>query len=154
MTQLAFPFESDKPGAGPAPVALVRIRSIALTWSESREQRYIGRPFESWSVAEAAIREMAAVAPMPRAYDKTDFALVWEDGETYNGRLDIDRSMALAPSPLADHIRAFLGFASGRKCPPTLTPERHREHLAAMEHHNPGTVEAAGKLLDTHQVGA
>jgi hypothetical protein len=155
MVQLAFPFESEKPGAGPeAPTGPVPLRFITITWSESSEGRYIGRPFETWTVAEEAIRQMATVAPMPRAYDKTGFHITWADGETYEGRIDLDREMALQPCPLADHVRAFLLHSSGRKRPINLTEEHHRELLAAQEHHNPGSTEAAGRLLDTHQVGA
>ncbi len=153
MVQLGFPFDSDRPGAGPAP-ARVALRFIRITWSESNDRRFVDRSFASWSFADDVIRALARSAPKGGGYDKTGFVIEWADGETYEGRIDVIRDMEAEAAPLAEHVRRSLSFACGRWRPSRWTEEDHAAMLADTERRHPGNQATAAKLLDGYDIGA
>lgn len=68
-----------------------------------------GKPVAVHTVkqADAILRTWAATAPAPGAYDKVDFVLVFQDGQTYAGRYDLTRADRFNAN-LAAHVRRFL----------------------------------------------
>jgi hypothetical protein len=45
----------------------------------------------TWAEANAILRSWARTAPGPgQGYHKCDFTVTWADGETYNGRYDLE----------------------------------------------------------------
>lgn len=76
-----------------------------------------------WEDAAHELARMARSAPKPGGgYDKTDFLVVWEDGETYEGRYDLQRDgesgSAWRGFDLARRVRDFLAFLAHKpSCP-------------------------------------
>jgi hypothetical protein len=95
---------------------------------------------------------MAAVAP-DHGYDKTSFRIESADGERYDGRIEITRSMSEAPAPLSAHVRRALEFTSGRWRPANMTDDRQKAFLAEGEEFSPGRAAWAGKILDGYDIG-
>lgn len=61
--------------------------------------------------AEQAIKLMSLSAPgAGEGYDKTDFTIKWDDGSTYQGRIDLQADMATKEDNLTDHIKASLSY--------------------------------------------
>jgi hypothetical protein len=128
---------------------VIRVARIAITRAE-------GLPHEcsvthicgTWDDADAVLKRMAATAPDSGGYDKTDFRITWEDGETYLGRYDLTRQDATKAS-LAGHVRNFCLFYSGRRRAEHVDEPRYR----AIVDRDPELRDAIARLLDTHQIG-
>ena len=134
------------------PASLIPLKSIFFTSTESRDRSHLNRPLASWRDAEAAVILMAHVAP-DRGYDKAAFCIEWADGERYEGRLEITRSMSTLAAPLSSHVRRALEFTAGRWRPGEMTAEQQRAFLAEGEEFSPGRAAWAGKVLDGHELG-
>lgn len=102
-----------------------------------------------WGQARAWLWAASSTAPRTGGYDKIDFVVTWEDGETYTGVYDLTHpSVGGAPS-LPTHMRAFLRFYAGEVCPPHLTRAQYEGHLARV----PDVVAAARAMLVEREVG-
>ena len=134
------------------PASLIPLKSIFFTSTESRDRSHLNRPLASWADAEAAVILMAAVAP-DRGYDKAAFSIVWFDGEKYDGRIEITRSMSVVPAPLSSHVRRALEFTAGRWRPGRMTDDQQRAFLAEGEEFSPGRAAWAAKILDGYEMG-
>lgn len=66
-------------------------------------------------------------------YLKTDFKIVFLNGEIYRGRYDITKDGFENGKTLAEHIRDFILFNSGQKCPKHLKKEDYTDFLSKME---------------------
>jgi len=133
------------------PASLIPLKNFFFTSTESRDRSRLNRPL-SWADAEAAAILMATVAP-DRGYDKAAFCIEWADGERYEGRLEITRSMSVVASPLSSHVRRALEFTAGRWRPGHMTDEQQRAFLAEGEQFSPGRAAWAGKILDGDDIG-
>jgi hypothetical protein len=133
------------------PASPVPLKNIFFTSTESRDRSRLGRPL-SWPDAEAATILMAAVAS-DRGYDKAAFSIEWADGERYDGRIEITRSMSVVPAPLSSHVRRALEFAAGRWRPGRMTDEQQKVFLAEGEEFSPGRAAWAAKILDEYELG-
>ena len=65
---------------------------------------------KSYAEAEAILTRMAHSAPKSGGYDKTDFTVTFEDGETYDGRYDLKYTR---DESLAEHMKSFLMWYAG-----------------------------------------
>lgn len=103
----------------------IRAKRITIKWSENEEP--LPRSFSMFEDAEALIRRMRQTAPDDGSYDKTDFEIEFEDGETYQGRIDLERNVA---ETIAQHCIEFATFYSGRQdsktLPAHLPPDQYR----------------------------
>ena len=93
--------------------------------------------FTSFAEVDAHIRKQAQTAPATGGYDKCDFTVIFQGGEEYSGRFDMQRDHVSGGRFLQNQIsRAFNYYASG-KCPNWILE------------HNPGLKEKAVKALET-----
>jgi hypothetical protein len=86
------------------------IRSITITRAEGFEEELITRAFEgpqAWRLAAEELRRWARTAPDRGGYDKCDFAIVWHDGTTYEGRYDLQRG---SDGDLGAQVRGVLAW--------------------------------------------
>jgi hypothetical protein len=107
--------------------------------------------FKTFEEAKHALGFMARNAPKSGGYDKTDFIVVWHDGETYEGRVDLKREHVLGYD-LREHIRDFLSFHAGIRKPPHMSQERYDEYLAAAEREEPGEKQKAAEYLGRYDI--
>ncbi len=93
----------------------VALREIVLERAEGPTAECVEVKVASWHDAGWQLARWARTAPEPRGgYDKVDFRVTWADGETYEGRYDLQRDgesgEAVRGFDLALHIRQFLAF--------------------------------------------
>ncbi len=103
------------------PVCFVEIvRAEGLIHECDKPERFLGP--DALLYASLRLGEWARTAPEDGGYDKCDFKIEWADGETYDGRADIERSHHTAGKyDLAEHVRDFLTFAGGLWAPERVT---------------------------------
>jgi len=93
------------------------------------------RTFEGpdcWGEARRWLFSQSTTFPKHGGYDKHDFSVTFADGYVYEGRLDCKHPVC---GPSADlnvgtHMRDFLRFYAGERCPAHMTPERYTGFLA------------------------
>lgn len=89
----------------------------------------------TWKAADQMLKLWARTAPEPgQGYDKCDFTVTWEDGETYTGRYDLKRHDQDFPELLAYHIRSFIEFYAGTHKPEWMKPEQYQETIKGTDH--------------------
>lgn len=85
----------------------VKVDKIIVLSSEARPERDLA--FESWKAANDWLSEIEPTTS--GGYDKTSFQIVWEDGEEYEGRLDIsdtEDNPRQTENVIGDHVYSFL----------------------------------------------
>lgn len=83
----------------------------------------------SFQQASLILATWARTAPATGGYDKCDFWVTWEDGETYQGRVDLERKHSTGYD-LRRHMLDFLRFYTGERRPYHLTPDQYKRALA------------------------
>lgn len=108
----------------------IKAKSIKITFSESGNFTS-PEEFRTFADANVFLRELARNAPGPGGgYYKTDFTITFEDGETYEGRIDLTN----VESPdLVEHVRKFVEFYAGwikaSELPSHISEEQYRAIL-------------------------
>lgn len=96
-----------------------------------------------WKKARAWLWLWSHTFPRNGGYDKHDFTVTFEDGETYEGRLDCKHfSCDDNDLDVAKHVRWHLEFMAGQYCPPHLSDERYKRVVADF-----GQAEQSAKFL-------
>jgi hypothetical protein len=133
----------------------IAVDTIRLKWSESAHAD-TDRAFTSWrAVGEHIRRDIASNAPRGGAYDKTGFTIVFEDGETYSGRLDIQHSTMPYPdndNDLAAHVWGHVTFYTGERKPDHMAEEDYTGYLKALEEAEPGHRQKFIDYLNTYDI--
>ena len=85
-----------------------------------------------WEQAQRCIDNHCMTAPDKGGYDKTDFKVIFADGEEYDGRIDLAHPTYEKRdiSNLADHIAQHCLFHIGHWCPSHMSQEKYWELLA------------------------
>lgn len=78
----------------------IPVSRIEVTRAEGPVRLCRKRSFNSLAAASAALLKAAPTYPPGGCYDKHDFKITFADGETYEGRLDCQRSGETATWPL------------------------------------------------------
>ena len=85
-----------------------------------------------YRAANAVLARWAESAPTAGGYNKTDFKIVFADGEEYEGRLDLKGpGLADRDVDLSDHVRQFNEAQGGQFVPPWMDEARLKEMLRA-----------------------
>ena len=131
-----------------------KIPAVRITLTRAEGPSYLcNRPREAagpdvWLNANRVLRDWSDTAPKAKAgggYNKCDFTVVYNDGETYNGRYDLKHHTAETPD-LSRHMLDHLNCVSGRKIPSHMSRETWESVFA-------GDAELAAQFLDTYEVG-
>jgi hypothetical protein len=105
----------------------IKVKSIVFEYAEGSQDEkksYLKKPYTDWAHANKAVREMAYYASPEGGYDKTTFTIHWADGETYEGRIDVNYKMTEEQRPLTDHVLYHLKWMAGQvEKPAHLKPE-------------------------------
>lgn len=102
---------------------MIPIDSITI---RAGEGRYAGATITvtDWPAANAWLLLQSTVAPATGGYDKHDFTITWEDGETYEGRYDLKHYSIEWPN-LKRHVEGFARFMAGLRRPTHMTAEEY-----------------------------
>lgn len=73
-----------------------------------------GKPVvvDSWLGANSALGNIGRNAPETGGYDKTDFCIVFDNGDLYAGRVDVQRDHAWGGYNLEGHVRTHLKYVA------------------------------------------
>lgn len=108
----------------------------------------------SWLAANAILRRWSETAPKTGGYDKCDFVIVFEDGEEYKGRYDLQHWTVETPD-IAKHVRSTISYLSGK--PPVWLKapgkENYLRHYMEKVAGDAETVAEAKRWLATYDLG-
>lgn len=107
----------------------------------------------SYEEADRKLKRWAETAPEKGGYDKTDFEVEWEDGETYKGRYDLtyEDHKKGKHNLLGHQIQQELLFRSGLWRPEHLTPEQYERYLENFVDREGPSREDHLLFLQTHE---
>lgn len=104
-----------------------------------------------WDKATAQLRAWSATAPK-MGYDKCDFIVTYDDGNTYDGRYDNYRlDNPSHEGSLADHVAQQSYFMAGKWCPAHMTAEQYEAYLREYQGEG-GVVESYQKFIDEYEI--
>ena len=90
-------------------------------------------PVKTFKEADAILKDSAQTAPETGGYDKHDFIVTFEDGEKYEGRIDVMHPAKGRTEPLKEHIIEFCRFYGGlctdAELPSHITPKEYQVFL-------------------------
>ena len=101
----------------------------------------------SFADSERILSYMSRTAPQGGGYDKCDFTVTFEDGESYSGRYDLKYER---DETIAEHMTSFLMWYAG------LTQNPHcgqAQYEVFMARQSPAEIAEAKLFLDTYQIG-
>ena len=89
--------------------------------------------FNSWNDFNSQLIELALEHDKDGytgSYYKTKFQIHWEDGEVYEGRLDVN---TMEDTNVGLHVKQHLQFHTGECCPDHMTQEEYDGYLKFVE---------------------
>lgn len=126
MNQVLFPQKTKKIG----------VSKIVITRAEG-PSNLCGKPqvYCDWSMAEAGFRSSNVTLPGPEmGYDKHDFIVYFQDGETYEGRLDVkQRCCPDNDQNVKEHVNSFMSFYAGIGKPGWMSLENYERALIGVK---------------------
>lgn len=136
----------------------IKVIRVELTRAEGPSDLCGTKFFNSLAEADAQLRENALTAPEGGGYDKHDFTLTFEDGETYEGRIDVvhpNNKRGTKNETIGEHVRDFLRFSSGLYTKDEL-PKHFKTLSSYLEFVNTSNSEKERiemvKFLDTYEL--
>lgn len=105
----------------------IQMKQIKIVWHEGTGD-FDGFTTNSWSEFNETLEQIAAQHGSDYGYSKTKFELTWQDGEVYEGRLDVNTK---SDKNVGQHILEHLNFYSGQceDLPKHFTPETYQEYI-------------------------
>lgn len=101
-----------------------------------------------WQLANEILARWAVTAPT-RGYDKVDFKVSWEDGETYEGRYSLKYHDIILAN-LGRHIHSFLMFYLEK--PRHLSKENYQDILDYTLADNPCYIDDCSKMIKDYDI--
>jgi hypothetical protein len=113
----------------------IPVVSVWLNRAEGPTRETGQRTVKSLSEADDVIHRWATSAPLHgQGYDKTDFRVEWADGETYEGRFDMDQNHQVIRNPLGEQMQDHLLFLSGLRRPSRMNREEYERYLESIKY--------------------
>jgi hypothetical protein len=107
-----------------------------------------------WNLSDAILSAWSTTAPDSGGYDKCDFIVTYEDGETYHGRFDLKRKHGGVKGLLSSQIWHHVSFIIGQWCPPHMEQEQYQEYIKQDRAHMTEEEWAACNVwLATYELG-
>jgi len=97
----------------------IKAKGVQILWSENRKAGSMsieGKDKASnmmpWDEVNALLSSACTTAPDDGSYDKTKFMVTFEDGDTYTGRIDLQRHTGNLNHNIAgSHIRSWMAYS-------------------------------------------
>lgn len=109
------------------PAGRIQMQKVVILWSEGLAEEDI--EFTSWQAVNDTLWQIALDNDKDGytgCYAKTKFRLTWADGETYEGRLDVNTK---EDYDLGQHILDHLNFYGGLHCPAHWNEEEYQRFI-------------------------
>jgi hypothetical protein len=137
---------------------MIQAKKITITRAEGPTELCKTRSFEGpdcWEHARNWLHGQSWTYPQKGGYDKHDFVVEFEDGDTYEGRLDCKHhDCEDADLDVASHIRQFVEFMAGVRCPSGKSSSEFEATLDTLHRRGETTREEYKKFLATYSLGA
>ena len=109
----------------------IKVKEIVFLWSESPVIKD-NATVTTWAEANKIIKDIAFYIEND-GYRKTAFLVEWMDGQTYEGRIDVETKDFYKEAPLSEHIENFALCMAGMKKPYHWTQEQYENYLNALK---------------------
>lgn len=103
----------------------------------------------TFAEANTVLRDWARTAPSTGGYDKCDFRVDYDNGDTYSGRFDLVRDDQARSLMLETHIEEHCRFMIGERRPLHLSDEHYRAYLTSL----PDAVAEYREFFSKCQIG-
>lgn len=111
-------------------MAKIPIDSVWVSRAEGPTKDLGERTTSSLEAADAILRRWSRTAPEKgHGYNKVDFKITWQDGESYLGRYDLEQEDGTKKNLIGEHAQQFLTFHAGYWCPSHMTKEQYQAYL-------------------------
>lgn len=130
-----------------------KVDNVVILWSENGylQRKYCDRKWVFPTIGDAnrAIQSAWYSAPKSGGYDKTKYLVTFDDGHTYEGRIDLKHPSCVNERQTIDgHMRSFLEFYSGRVTPHWITEAQVKEILSILPSDH---AEQCAEMLDNYE---
>jgi len=135
------------------PVNGIKVKSVKVERAEGPTEECVPHTFEGPDAMEEAQTQMtlwSKTAPgKGHGYDKCDFVVTFEDGETYEGRYDLqDTGLNDSGDTISYQMHHFLGFMAGSYRPGWIDDEKWDK--ACKYHKESGEAQSAREFLEKY----
>ena len=129
---------------------MVKVRSVYLEPIEGVGEATLFQGPTAMADAQKQLRKWGFDAPAPETgcYDKTDFVVTFQDGDTYSGRYDLQGDGLAGGKTIAEQMVQFVGFIAGTYRPAWCSDE---EWASICERNKDRKAEAL-EWLETYEV--
>lgn len=129
---------------------MIPVKKITITRAEGPTIK-CGKPHEFPSFIQASAWLWNQAYTFPKlGYDKHDFKVEFEDGETYEGRLDCKHFSCTDPDlDIYQHLLSTCRWCAGREPYPHCGMEKYK---AWMAQEDPATIQSYGEFIDKYLV--
>lgn len=111
---------------------MIAIDNITITGAEGRHSGEVVT-VNDWPAATVLLLRWSTTAPKSGGYDKHDFIITFQDGETYEGRYDLKHHTVEWPN-LKRHVVSFVKFMAGLHQPIYMSA---KDYEAYVNRHDP-----------------
>lgn len=126
----------------------IALKKITIHWAEGDNSKYPKFPqtYTSWSEANnRAIRPVFAdiIQSGGEGYNKVKFTVEWEDGENYEGRLDVSKkedNPTTTNNVIGKHIKDFLNWIIKNESTNNVTDSEVKEAKDVLENYDLGVM--------------
>ena len=126
----------------------IQVKEITITRAEGPSAECGNKHVvTSFADSERILSAMSRTAPQGGGYDKTDFTVTFEDGESYTGRYDLKYER---DETIAEHMTSFLMWYAGLTQNPHCGQIQYEAFLARQA---PEEIAEAKAFLETYQIG-
>jgi hypothetical protein len=131
----------------------VKVKEVWIRRAEGLPAECVELTRQSIAAADAALRAWALTAPEDGCYDKCDFKITFEDGDSYSGRYDLKRHDAAHSGLIGRHVRQHIEFYAGLWRPGHMTAEDHEKAIVSMESFSKAGREQYREFLEKYDLG-
>ena len=111
----------------------IGIKKVEVTRAEGPSHLCGTKIVSTLAEANEILVRNAETAPKGGAYDKHDFLIEFEDGEVYQGRIDVHHPSYEKPEKIGEHVihhlRFYGGLCTPEELPSHFTPEKYRNFI-------------------------
>ena len=136
--------------------AKINVKQVTVTRAEGPCELCVTKIVGSIPAANDILAHNSLTGP-ERGYDKHDVTVEWEDGQTYEARIDVEHVDNGGAERIGKHIKDFLRFSNGlleaHEVPSHLTMEDYQRYVRISIADKPERRANAIEFLETYDLG-
>ena len=98
-----------------------KVKSVEISWSENsyiNQSKKNDISFPTLGEASDYLARASTSAPdINKGFDKTGFLITWQDGNTYEGQVNLDKSYVNQKNIISRHVKKFLNYVIEKDSP-------------------------------------